>query len=167
MGVIVGAVIALGTLIWAVARLLDGMSDAKFAARRFRWTSKARKGEDNAAIITDPREAAAVLLLQMARYSGPLDEREKGAVRDALVGDIASDAGEADDLIDFAGTVLKEVGDPSNTLRKYINPINDACSRNQKRDLISALERCAGVGGDVLETQAQFLQSIRRLLLNG
>lgn len=160
MGVIIGAVVALGTLIWAVTRLMDGMSDAKFAARRFSWTRKARRNVKD--LITDPREAAAVLLLQMARYDGSDAAAQRARV--ALGESIARDDEEAGDLLTFADGVLKEAGDASNALRKYINPINDVCTRAQKDDLLSALAFICGGEDDTLPVQMQFLQSARRLL---
>lgn len=161
MGVIIGAVVALGTLIWAITRVMEGMSDAKFAARRFSWTRKAKRNVKD--LITDPREAAAVLLLQMASYDG--GEAAAARAQTALADDIARDEVEAGELMTFAGLILKDAGDASNAMRKYTSPINDACSRAQKEGLLSALEFVAGAD-DVPPVQAQFLQSARRLLLN-
>lgn len=166
MATLIGIIAALGTLVWAATRLLNGMSDAKYAARRFRWTHKAKRGERVGSEIHDPREAAAVLLLQMAAYETPVDHLDMSAVREALVGDIALDDDEADGLIEFARLVLKEVGDAANALRKYINPINEACTRSQKDAFLQSLEALSGGAEDALDVQKQFLQSIRRLLLN-
>jgi len=165
MGAIIAGVVALGTLIWAVTRLMDGMSDAKFAARRFSWTRKARKAEPF--VISDPREAASVLLLQMAAYRSDPDDAVISSVADVLMDDIARDKAEAEDLAGFAARVLKDVGDAGNSLRKYINPINDACTTEQKMQLLAGLERLRGSGDAPLDVQEQFLQSVRRLLLHG
>lgn len=166
MATLIGIIVGLGTLIWAATRLLEGMSDAKFAARRFRWTHKAKRGERVGAEIHDPREAAAVLLLQMAAYETPVDELDVADVRGALVGDIALDDDEANALIAFATLVLKDVGDAGNALRKYINPINEACTRAQKDAFLESLSALSGGPEEALDVQKQFLQSIRRLLLN-
>jgi hypothetical protein len=166
MATLIGIIVGLGTLIWAASRLLEGMSDAKYAARRFRWTHKAKRGERVGSEIHDPREAAAVLLLQMAVYETPLDELDLTDVRSALVGDIALDDDDADGLIEFARLVLKDVGDAANALRKYINPINEACTRAQKDAFLGSLEAISGGAEEALDVQKQFLQSIRRLLLN-
>ncbi|MEM6682044.1 MAG: hypothetical protein AAF607_07360 [Pseudomonadota bacterium] len=165
MGAIIAGVVALGTLIWAVTRLMDGMSDAKFAARRFSWTRKASKAAPY--VITDPREAASVLLMQMAAYRADPDDDVLDGVAEVLMEDIARDRVEADGLAGFAVRMLKEVGDAGNSLRKYINPINEVCTTEQKMQLLEGLERLSAHEDGPLDVQEQFLQSVRRLLMQG
>lgn len=164
MGALIGAVIAIGTLAWAITRLLDGASDAKFAWRRFKWMRKSTKPVSQT--ITDPREAAAVVMLQVVSYNGMLTQEDLAAVKSALMEEIAPLDQEAGDLIAVARVVLNEIGDANGKVRQLSQPVKAVCSPEEKTGLISQMMELAERQGEASDVQKQFIDRYKRALFD-
>lgn len=159
MHIIIGAIIALGTLFWAVSRLVDTASDAKASARRFRWSRKHNKRLIDT--LEDPREAAAILMLQVAAYEGDITEKQKTVILGEIKSAFQASSGEAEEFYGFARHVLGETPEVANVLRRVLAPIQTGCSDREKQELLEMLETVAALDSEPNHRQISLINKIR------
>jgi uncharacterized tellurite resistance protein B-like protein len=167
---IVAIIAALGGAIWAAIYFLnaareggEAIRDVKGMVRNARWSRKidARLIES----LEDPREAAAILLYQIAAYDGAVTERQRLAMVSEMRRAFSVDAEEAEGLFAFARMAAGQINDAGNSLRKIARPVLAACNDAERRDLIDMLLRIAEVEGPVSEMQNRLVAEARRVLL--
>ncbi|MEO0981560.1 MAG: hypothetical protein AAFX03_02780 [Pseudomonadota bacterium] len=107
---IIGLVSAIGVWYWRLrmaGRIARGVGEvAQTAAnlpRRLSFLSKARQG--GIRVISDPREAAAVMMVQIAEAHGVVTERHMEAMQDAIGELFEFNAAESEALIAHAGWI--------------------------------------------------------------
>ena len=167
---IVAIIAALGGAIWTAYYFLnaareggEAIRDVKGMVRNARWSRKidARLIES----LQDPREAAAILLFQIAAYDGAVTERRRSAMVGEMRCAFSVDAEDAEGLFAFARMAAGQINDAGNSLRKIARPILSACNEAEKRDLVDMLLRIAEVEGPVSDVQHRLVAEARRVLL--
>ncbi len=91
----------------------DGVDAAKTVAnlpRKMAFQRKARKGGTQ--VVEDPREAAAIIMLEVAHARGPLTERQSAAIRAEIMQHFEFSEPEANELITQAGWLARDSGAP-------------------------------------------------------
>lgn len=162
MHIIIGVLLALAAALWAFSRFVDAADDAHSAARRFSWSRKHIKRVIDT--LDDPREAAAILMLQIAAYEGELTARQRNTILDEMrVRFRASDA-EAEEFFGIARHALGQTNDVANSLRKVLAPIQKALGEHEREELMQMLENVAAAGDGPTERQAHLIASVRRAL---
>ena len=114
--------------------------------------------------LTDPREAAAVLLVQQAAYDGPVSVEEKQVILALMRGAFGVDAGEAEGLFSFGRAAVGQAGDAANSLRRLVRPIREACTLDEMKDLAGMLEQVGETNGSMNEHQRRLVDELRRAL---
>jgi len=89
----------------------EGMKMAEAAAnlpRKMRFRNMTRKGGLD--VVEDPREAAAILMLEIAQARGALTERQEAAIRAEIMQHFEFDEADAQSLITQAGWLARDAG---------------------------------------------------------
>ena len=144
--------LAVCVLAWLAARQLAALRRPKPTERRL------------TEVLTDPREAAAVLLVQQAVYAGPVTIEEKQTILALMRGAFGVDAGEAEGLFSFGRAAVGQAGDAANSLRRLVRPIRDACTLDEMKDLAAMLEQVGETDGAMNEHQRRLVAELRRAL---
>lgn len=145
--------LAVCVLAWLATRQIAGL-------RRRKKPSERRLTE----ALTDPREAAAVLLVQQAVYAGPVTVEEKQTILALMRGAFGVSASEAEGLFSFGRAAVGQVGDAANSLRRLVRPVREACTLEEMKDLASMLEQVGETGGPMNEHQRRLVDELRRAL---
>ena len=89
----------------------EGMKMAEAAVnlpRKMRFRSMTRKG--GLKVVEDPREAAAILMLEIAQARGALTQRQEAVIRAEIMQHFEFDEADAQSLITQAGWLARDAG---------------------------------------------------------
>lgn len=143
----------------------EAIRDVKGAFRGAKWSKKV--GQRLIESLSDPREAAAVLLFQIAAYDGAVTDRQRQAIVADMQKAFAADAETAEGLFAFARAATGQINDAANSLRKILRPIEEACSPEERRQLIDMMLKAAEIEGPISDVQSRLIAEVRRALLPG
>lgn len=141
----------------------EAVRDAKGILRRGKWSRRvdARLIEN----LSDPREAGAILVYQIAAYDGAVTDRQK----EQIIADmrVVYDADEetAEGLYAFARMAVGEINDAGNNVRKILRPVAEVCTPEEKQSFIDMLDRTADIESPPVEIQRRLIAEVRRFLL--
>ncbi|MEX0645924.1 MAG: TerB family tellurite resistance protein [Parvularculaceae bacterium] len=170
MQYLIGLLVAAAGAFWAFRYFTDAAREGREAVRDVKGFFRSGKWSrriDQRLIehLADPREAAAILLFQIASYDGAVTDRQKAAMVGEMRKMFQADDETAEGLYAFARMALGEIHDASNSLKKILKPILDQCTADEKRGFIDALLRMAEVEGPASEVQHRLIGETRRSLL--
>ena len=140
----------------------DAVSDAKGLWRSGRWSRKvsARLVEN----LEDPREAAAILLYQVASYDGAVTDAQRQAMVAEMRAAFDADEETAEGLFAFTRMAVGQVEDAGNALRKVLEPVISQCTEDERRQLLEMARKTANVEGPVNDLQQRLLNEAKRRL---
>ena len=141
----------------------EAFRDANGVLRRGKWNR--RIDERLIENLSDPREAAAVLVYQIAAYDGAVTDRQKARIVADMGAVFEADAETAEGLYAFARMAVGQINDAGNSVRKIMRPVVDVCSPVEKQALIDMLDRTAEIEGAPSDTQRRLIAEARRVLL--
>lgn len=162
MHIIIGILLALAGIFWAFSRFVDAAGDAKASARRFSWSHKHNRRLIDT--MADPREAAAILLVQIAAYEGELTERHKAAILNELRARFLVSLDEAEELFGFARLALGQTVDAANILSKVLKPIRAACTAAEQGELGEMMGAIAALDSPPTDSQTHLIQRVKHSL---
>ncbi len=151
-----GLLIFLATWYWRLKMLSGaargGLDAAKGVAnlpRRLSFQHRARKG--GLAVVSDPREAAAIMMLEVARTRGTVNETQEAAIRAEMIDHFGFTDAQAEDMIVQAGWLSRQAPAPHVVMGRMSDVIIRAPGMGRKDfdDLSSMLENVAVADGDV------------------
>ncbi len=169
MHIIIAILGALAAAFWAFTYFVgaaregrEAVSDVKGFFRSGKWSRQvsARVIEN----LSDPREAAAVLLYQIAAYDGAVTDRQKEKIVSEMRRVFAADEETAQGLYAFARAAVGQVNDAGNSLRKILKPIIDQCSDDERKGFVAMLETIGEVESPLTDAQRRLVSEIRRQL---
>ena len=114
--------------------------------------------------LVDPREAAAVLLVQQASYRGALDAQHRQVILALMRSAFGASAQEADGLYGFGRMAVSQTGDAANGLRRLLAPVREHCTLEEMKDLIAMLEQVGETTGPMNDHQRRLVEEARRAL---
>jgi uncharacterized tellurite resistance protein B-like protein len=169
MHILIGLLVAAAGAFWAFRYFTsaaregrEAVRDVKGFFRHGQWSRKIdRRLIEN---LADPREAAAVLLCQIAAYDGAITDRQRDAILSEMRHAFSAENEDAVALYAVARRALGEINDAGNSLRKVLRPIAENCSEDEKRALVGMLLRVAEIEGPVTDVQHRLVAEIRRML---
>jgi uncharacterized tellurite resistance protein B-like protein len=172
MHIILAILGAAAAAFWAFTYFVGAAREGREAARdvvgAFRGAKWSRKvGQRLIESLTDPREAAAVLLYQIAAYDGAVTDRQRQAIVADMKKAFAADDETAEGLFAFARAATGQINDAANSLRKILKPVEEACSPEERRQLIDMMLKAAEIEGPVSDAQSRLIAETRRALLPG
>ena len=169
MHILIAILTAAAGAFWAFHYFVQGahkgreaLSDAKGLWRSGKWSKQvSQRLVEN---LTDPREAAAILLFQIAEYDGAVTDAQKKAILSKMTDTFGVDANTGEELYAFARMAVGQAGDAGNSLRKLLIPVNEACTDEEKRGLLEMLADVAAVEGEVSTRQQELMLNVKRRL---
>lgn len=170
MHIIIAILGALAAAFWAFTHFMnaanqgrEALGEAKGVIRRGKWNRRVdQRLIEN---LSDPREAAAVLLYQIAAYDGAVTDRQQAQIVADMQASFDADDETAQGLYAFGRMAVGEINDAGNNVRKILRPVIDVCTNDEKRQLIELLERTSEVEGPPTDIQRRLIAEARRALL--
>ncbi len=170
MHIILAILGALAAAFWAFTYFVnagnegrEAVRDARGVIRRGKWNRRVDKRLiEN---LADPREAAAVLLYQMAAYDGHVTDRQYKAIVAEMREAFEADEETAESLYAFGRMAVGEINDAGNNMHKILRPVTEVCTDTEKNQLVELLERTAEIEGPPTDMQRRLILEARRLLL--
>jgi hypothetical protein len=161
--------VAIGVWSWRLRMARDGAREAADLARTAanlprRLAFKFRSGRNGLDLIDDPREAAAIMMMEIARArGGPLTDRQSDTISEEMIRHFSFTLDEAHELVAHAAWVTNKAPLPQETMRrlsqmivadKYLGP-------KEVVDLDSMLVAVSEAEGAPTKDQLSLLQVFR------
>jgi uncharacterized tellurite resistance protein B-like protein len=170
MHIILAILGALAAAFWAFTYFVNAANEGREAVRDVKGVI--RRGQWNRRIdqrlienLSDPREAAAVLLYQIAAYNGAVTDRQQAHIVAGMRDTFEADEETAQGLYAFGRMAVGELNDAGNNVRKILRPVIDVCTEVEKKQFVGLLERAAEVEGPPSDVQRRLIAEARRVLL--
>lgn len=167
---IFGAILGVLFLLWrinmaarAAGDLVETADDARKWFRRKRWQKKSTY--DTLREVSDPREAAAAMMVAVAQCDGAMTEAEKSTIVTRMKSSFEVDDAQATDLLAYGRYLAQESTDLSYFLKQLAPPIERVCTPAERQQLISMLTDVAGAEGDIDGISAQAITELKRRLM--
>lgn len=171
MHIIIAIIGALAAAFWAFTHFVnaanqgrEALGEAKGVIRRGKWNRRVdQRLIEN---LSDPREAAAVLLYQTAAYDGAVTDRQQAQIVADMREAFEADEETALGLYAFGRMAVGEINDAGNNVRKILKPVAEVCTAEEKQRLVELLERTAEIEGPPSDIQRRLVAESRRVLLS-
>jgi uncharacterized tellurite resistance protein B-like protein len=165
MHIVLAIIGALTGLLYAFARLnRAGVSVNPFALfRRYRWQKKTMN-DDPLYGLDAPINAAAVLLVGMARLEGDMSREQKAEIVSVFRNEFELGEREAGELFIMAVHLLGDHFNPTPEIGKILEKSRASFSPEQSASLLTMLRRVASLDGKPTVLQQDFLQEIAKQL---
>lgn len=160
---------AVATIVFLVYRLRNAASqgkeihdDVKGAIRRGRWNKQVQGRLIER--IEDPREAAAILMVQIAAYDGEVTAGQKQQIENLMVINFDCDAEEAQGFYSFGRMAIGQINDAANSLAKLMRPMKESLTLSEMKGFVRMLETVAELEGTPTDRQRHLIAVVRRAL---
>ena len=165
---IFGALATIGTIIWriqAAEHAARQIGDAaKTAANLPRYLSFRRKtGKRGSRLVQDPREAAVILMLEVARAGGEVSREQKNVMVELISRNLDFSEDDAEELIVQAAWVSQDEAGQDALLRRMVKLITASVSQKDIIDLDEMLVQVSEAERAPTADQLSVLQSFRSL----
>ncbi len=172
MHIILGLISALGMLLFilwrinlavqAARELGDAADSARGFFRRRKWNKKVNA--DQLKQITDPREAATIMMVAIAESDGALTDAEHKKIIEIIIDQFEATQPQAEELLGVGRWMAKDAGDLTSFLNRLVPVIMSNCTDQQKHELIDMLQMVSRVEGEIPPDQAQSIAQIKKYL---
>ena len=167
MHIILAVLGALAAAFWAFTHFMsaaregrEAVGELKGAVRRGKWNRRVdQRMIEN---LSDPREAAAILVFQIAAYDGAITDRQREHIVNDMIETFDADPETGQGLFSFARMAVGELNDAGNNVNKILRPIVKVCTPDEKTQLIELMERTAEIEGSPTDMQRRLIAEIRR-----
>ncbi|MEL7546907.1 MAG: hypothetical protein AAGJ84_09670 [Pseudomonadota bacterium] len=164
-----GLLTALAVWYWRLKMIGDVARGSVEAAKTVanlprRLAFKRKSGKKGLQIVDDPREAATILMLQVAQTDGVLSEKQKASIQNEIVDNFKFTETEADELIEHALWISADAGKPHATVSRMTDFVQHAPGLGPKEivDLDSMLVSVSEAEGSPDSAQLDLLALFRR-----
>lgn len=129
--------------------------------RKMRFKNKSGKG--GLGVVDDPREAATILMLEIAQARGTLTERQEATIRGEVMHHFEFTEEDADQLISQAGWLSRNGGASHVVMSKMTDFVRNTPGMTGKElvDLDGMLVAVSEAEGDPIESQLKLLTIFR------
>lgn len=168
MGPIIAIVTSIAMLVFWLSRAASGAAGAaNDIANLPRRLKHARKtGRVGLELVTDVREAAAVLMVAVARLSGDkrVSKEEDEQIQNLMVSNMAWPKDEVEDFVVNIRWLTRDFKQPISTLSPMVAFLRGKVSKQEAADLADMLTEIAITDGAATESQMNFIYSYRELM---
>lgn len=168
IALLIAIVTAIGVWQWRVQRareIAEEMGDIAATAANLprRLAFKRKSGKQGLALVEDPREAAAVMMYQMALEGGNVSLISKEVMRDLMMDEFEITEEDADALIHHAGWLMREAPVADAVMDRMTKTVlaNPSIGPKQIVDLDGMLVAVSEAEGPPTHDQLQILQTYR------
>ncbi len=166
---LLGILVAIGVWSWRLHMARDGLHEAGKLARTAinmprKLAFQYRAGKGGLSLIEDPREAAAIMMMEIARArGGPLTENQTAAIDREIMHHFEFGQEEADALTAHAAWATNSAPPPAQTMRKLSQMIVSSSVLGSKEiiDLDAMLVSVSEAEGLPTRDQLALLQVYR------
>ncbi|MEL7042929.1 MAG: hypothetical protein AAGL90_15520 [Pseudomonadota bacterium] len=153
---------------WRIKALQEVAKDGRKVAetvanlpRKMRFKNKS--GKSGLGVVDDPREAAAILMLEIAQARGTLTEKQEATVRGEIMHHFEYTEADANGLITHAGWLSRNGGASHVVMSKMTDFVRNAPGMTGKElvDLDGMLVAVSEAEGDPTESQLDLLTIYR------
>jgi uncharacterized tellurite resistance protein B-like protein len=174
MSIVLGllaAMAVIGVWLWRLQAAADAARSAADAAsevkgwwRRFMWDRQANRNALD--LVTDPREAAAAMLVAVAQYDGALTADEEALIKDEMRQTFEANDQQAEELFARGRWLARDsVNDPAQTLRRLSGIIEKQLNETERQELVTMLRVAAGLGTSTTSVPHRAIDDLERRLL--
>lgn len=166
---LIGIVTFLAVWYWRI-KMISGAARGGYDAakrvanmpRKLNFQHKARKGGLD--VVKDPREAAAVMMLEIARTRGAVSEMQEAAIRAEMIEHFEFTDAQADDMITQAGWLTRQSPASHVVMGRMSDVVVRSPGMGHKEfdDLASMLENVAVADGHVSVEERDLIQIWRQ-----
>ncbi len=165
---IIGALAAVGALIWRIQMAAHAAREvgdlAKTAANLPRRLAFRRKsGKRGSRLVEDPREAAVILMLEVARAAGEISREQKDKINDIIVDQFHFTAEDAAELMVQASWVAQDEAGTDALLRRMAKLIRSKVSETELIDLDYMLNEVSRAEQSPTPAQMDIIMSFRQI----
>lgn len=165
---ILGALSTIGLIIWRIQAASHAAKEVyefgKGAANLPRRLAFRRKsGKRGSELVDDAREAATILMLEMARASGEVSREQKDVIEGILISEFDFNAENAEELLTQAAWVSGPEAGTDGLMRRMVKVIVKQVTDKEIVDLDEMLIRVSESEGQPKPEQLQVLQAFRSL----
>ncbi|WP_421789649.1 hypothetical protein [Hyphobacterium sp.] len=160
---LLGLLAAIGAIAWRINMARQGAEVVKDVAetainlpRKMRFQSKAKRKRLSS--VEDPREAAAILLLGMARAGGEVTTEHKKTIRAEMERAFDVDAAASEELLARASWYSSNVADPDDLIPRMTDFVAKTAGSEALASLSSMLGSIGAVEGDASADQVAYLR---------
>ena len=169
MHIVIAVLGALAAAFWAFTHFMnaanegrEAIGEVKGVIRRGKWNRRVDKRLiEN---LSDPREAAAILMYQIAAYDGAVTDRQKAQMVSDMRAAFEADEETGEGLYAFGRMAVGEINDAGNNIRKILRPVSEVCTVDEKAALIAMLDRTAEIEGPPTDMHRRLIAEARRVL---
>lgn len=168
LGIILGLLTAIGVWSWRLQMAKRGLDETrKFAEaarnlpRKRRFQNQANKGALDT--IDDPREAAAIMMMEVARAAGEVTAEHKAVMRVEIMQNFELSEADANELVTAAGWLGRDEHAPYIVMQKMTRLILNTPSLGPEQfvDLSNMLDEVALIEGGPFEEQVSLIRIFR------
>ncbi|MEM9990019.1 MAG: hypothetical protein AAF723_10920 [Pseudomonadota bacterium] len=145
-------------LLYIVIRKLSDRADARGGFQMQKRPPKLVEA------ITDPREAAALLLVQLAVHRGDVSVNHKHVIIEEMQKYLYIDDAEAEGLYSFGRMGVGQLQDVTPSLHRLLKPIEQSLTLAEMKDLIRMMETVALAESGPLPIQRKLIADVRKRL---
>lgn len=168
LGIILGIFTAIAVWSWRLQQAKRGAQEAgkiiETAAnlpRKLRYQAKTRKG--GLGSVEDPREAAAIMMMEVARGAGEVTAEHKAVMRAEIMQNFELSEQDAEDLVAAAGWLSRDAPAPHAVMQKMSRLVLNTPGLGPKQfvDLSNMLDEVALIEGGPFESQVELIRIFR------
>ena len=168
LAILIGFVGFIAVWYWRLKMLREVAKDGRKAVetvanlpRKMRFKNKAGKG--GLAVVDDPREAATILMLEIAQARGTLTEKQEASIRGEIMHHFEFPEGDANALIGQAGWLSRNAGASHVVMSKMTDFVRKSPGMTNKElvDLDGMLVAVSEAEGNPTESQLDLLSIYR------
>jgi uncharacterized tellurite resistance protein B-like protein len=164
---LLGLLAAVGAIAWRINMAMKGAEVIKDVAqttanlpRKMRFMAKASRQRLSA--VDDPREAAAVLLLGMARAGGEVTKEHKQTIRDRMTSEFGVTQATSEELLARASWYSANVADPSDLVPRMTDFLAKHVGPAELAQVSTMLAAIATVEAESNPDQNEYLRRFRQ-----
>lgn len=169
MHIIIAVLGAVAAAFWVFTHFMnaanegrEAIGEVKGVIRRGKWNRRVdQRLIEN---LSDPREAAAILMVQLAAYDGAVTDRQHAQIVADMGSTFDADEQTAEGLYAFGRMAVGEINDAGNNARKILRPVAEVCTVDEKAALIAMLDRTAEIEGAPTDIQRRLIAEARRVV---
>ncbi len=159
----------IATAIFVVSRVIgaardgrEAIDDVKGAVRRGNWSRQIDQRVIES--LNDPRDSAAILMVQIASYEGEITTAQKEKMVALMTDCFGATADEAEGLYSFGRMAIGQINDAANSMGKLMRPVKASLTLDEMKDMIRMMEEISEVEGAPSERQRELIMQVRRSL---
>jgi uncharacterized tellurite resistance protein B-like protein len=164
---ILGAIGVVSVIIWRIsiaieaARIVgDTAQGLANLPRKMRFQSKARR--EGVEVIADPREAATLLMLSVARAGGEVTASQKATIRGQMTTRFELSEQTADEMLTQVAWLSRELPEPGSAVGRMVGLLKDAVTEDELRQLATMMDLVSHADGDPKPAQRELVEAYRR-----